>query len=312
MSTLRSHDDTWDIASSVGVTAVMVAAARARETDSDDPLICDPYARILVAGADTGVWEKMLDPDMQARISTADPQAAALFANMLGYQAVRTHFFDTFFTNASAAGIRQVVILASGLDSRAYRLAWPHGTVVYEIDQPKVLEYKAATLADHGVEPTAERREVAVDLRQDWPAALTAAGFDPARPTAWLAEGLLMYLPAEAQDRLFEQIGELSAPGSRLSVEAIRHHDEERRAQMRARWEKMADDLGIERTVDISDLTYNDLHRAEATDWLNAHGWSASGAESTDEMRRLGRWVEVPDQDPQDSFSTFVVAERRG
>ncbi len=312
MSTLRSHDDTWDIASSVGVTAVMVAAARARETDSDDPLIRDPYARILVAGADTGVWEKMLDPDMQARISTADPQAAALFANMLGYQAVRTHFFDTFFTNASAAGIRQVVILASGLDSRAYRLAWPHGTVVYEIDQPKVLEYKAATLADHGVEPTAERREVAIDLRQDWPAALTAAGFDPARPTAWLAEGLLMYLPAEAQDRLFEQIGELSAPGSRLSVEAIRHHDEERRAQMRARWEKMADDLGIERTVDISDLTYNDLHRAEATDWLNTHGWSASGTESTDEMRRLGRWVEVPDQDPQDSFSTFVVAERRG
>lgn len=312
MSTLRSHDDTWDIASSVGVTAVMVAAARARETDSDDPLIRDPYARILVAGADTGVWEKMLDPDIQARISTADPQAAALFANMLGYQAVRTHFFDTFFTNASAAGIRQVVILASGLDSRAYRLAWPNGTVVYEIDQPKVLEYKAATLADHGVEPTAERREIAVDLRQDWPAALTAAGFDPARPTAWLAEGLLMYLPAEAQDRLFEQIGELSAPGSRLSVEAIRHHDEERRAQMRARWEKMADDLGIERTVDISDLTYNDLHRAEATDWLNAHGWSASGTESTDEMRRLGRWVEVPDQDPQDSFSTFVVAERRG
>lgn len=312
MSTLRSHDDTWDIASSVGVTAVMVAAARAQETDSDDPLIRDPYARILVAGADTGVWEKMLDPDMQARISTADPQAAALFANMLGYQAVRTHFFDTFFTDASAAGIRQVVILASGLDSRAYRLTWPRGTVVYEIDQPKVLEYKAATLADHDVEPTAERREVAIDLRQDWPAALTAAGFDPARPTAWLAEGLLMYLPAEAQDRLFEQIGALSAPGSRLSVEAIRHHDEERRAQMRARWEKMADDLGIERTVDISDLTYNDLHRAEATDWLNAHGWNASGTESTDEMRRLGRWVEVPDQDPQDSFSTFVVAERRG
>lgn len=312
MSTLRSHDDTWDIASSVGVTAVMVAAARARETDSDDPLIRDPYARILVAGADTGVWEKMLDPDIQARISTADPQAAALFANMLGYQAVRTRFFDTFFTDASAAGIRQVVILASGLDSRAYRLAWPHGTVVYEIDQPKVLEYKSATLADHGVEPTAERREVAIDLRQDWPAALRAAGFDPARPTAWLAEGLLMYLPAEAQDRLFGQIGELSAPGSRLSVEAIRHHDEERRAQMRARWEKMADDLGIERTVDISDLTYNDRHRAEATDWLNAHGWNASGTESTDEMRRLGRWVEVPDQDPQDSFSTFVVAERRG
>lgn len=311
MSTLRSHDDTWDIASSVGVTAVMVAAARARETDSSDPLIRDPYARMLVADADTGVWEKFLDPTMQDRISTADPEAAGLFANMLGYQAVRTLFFDTFFSDATATGIRQVVILASGLDSRAYRLNWPQGTVVYEIDQPKVLEYKAATLARHGVEPTADRREVAIDLRQDWPAALKEAGFDPALPTAWLAEGLLMYLPAQAQDLLFEQIGELSASGSRISVEAIRHHDEERRAQMRERWEKMADNLGIERTVDIADLTYNDPHRADATEWLNAHGWIASGTMSTDEMRRLDRWVDVPDQDVQDGFSTFVVAQRR-
>ena len=310
MSTLRSNDDTWDIASSVGVTAVMVAAARARETDSSDPLIRDPYARMLVADADTGVWEKFLDPTMQDRISTADPEAAALFANMLSYQAVRTLFFDTFFNDAAATGIRQVVILASGLDSRAYRLSWPQGTVVYEIDQPKVLEYKAATLARHGVEPTAERREVAIDLRQDWPAALKEAGFDPALPTAWLAEGLLMYLPAQAQDRLFEQIGELSAAGSRISVEAIGHHDEQRRAQMRERWEKMADDLGIERTVDIADLTYNDPHRADATEWLNAHGWTASGTMSTDEMRRLDRWVDVPDQHVQDGFSTFVVAQR--
>jgi methyltransferase (TIGR00027 family) len=307
---LRSHDDTWDIASSVGVTAVMVAAARARETEAADPLIRDPYARVLVTGADTGGWAKFLDPDMQERISTADPEAAALFANMLGYQAVRTRFFDTFYTDAVAAGIRQVVILASGLDSRAYRLGWPQGTVVYEIDQPKVLEYKAAILAEHGAVPTAERREVAIDLRQDWPAALKAAGFDPAGRTAWLAEGLLMYLPAEAQDRLFEQIGELSAPGSRISVEAVAHHDEERRAQMRERWNHVADDLGIERTIDIADLTYNDPHRADATAWLNAHGWRASGTGSTEEMRRLDRWVEVPSQDGQENFTTFVVGER--
>ena len=311
MSTLRSHDDTWDIASSVGTTAVMVAAARARETESPDPLIRDPYARLLVAAADTGVWEKFLGQDMQERIGSADPEAAAMFANMLSYQAVRTHFFDSFFAEAADAGVRQIVILASGLDSRGYRLAWPEGTVVFEIDQPKVLEYKSATLAEHGVRPTADCREVAVDLRQDWPAALKAAGFDPARPTAWLAEGLLMYLPAEAQDRLFEQITELSAPGSRVSAEAVRHHDEERRAQMRERWEKMADDMGIERTVDIADLTYNDEHRADLTDWLNTHGWTATGTPSTDEMRRLGRWIEVPSQDDQDGFSTFVAAQRR-
>lgn len=310
MSSLRSHDDTWDIATSVGTTAVMVAAARARETESAEPLIRDPYARMLVSGAGTGVWETFLDGSMADKITAADPEAAAMFANMLGYQAVRTLFFDTFFTNAAAAGIRQVVILASGLDSRAYRLHWPEGTAIYEIDQPKVLEYKAGILAANGAEPTAERHEVAVDLRHDWPAALKGAGFDPSRPTAWLAEGLLMYLPAEAQDRLFEQITELSAPGSRLSAEAVRHHDEDRRAQMRARWEKMADDIGIERTVDIQDLTYNDVHRADLAEWLNAHGWTATASASNDAMKRLDRWVEVPGQEDQESFSWFVVADR--
>lgn len=310
MSSLRSHDDTWDIATSVGSTAVMVAAARAKETDSAAPLIRDPYASILVAGAGTGVWENFLDDAMAQRIAEADPNAAAVFANMLSYQAVRTHFFDAFFADAAAAGVRQVVILASGLDSRAYRLDWPAGTVVFEIDQPKVLQYKAETLAEHGVTPIAELHEVAIDLRQDWPAALKTAGFDPSLPTAWLAEGLLMYLPAEAQDRLFEQITELSAPGSRVSAEAVRHHDEQRRAQMRQRWEKMADNVGIERTVDIQDLTYNDAHRAELTDWLNTHGWTATGQPSADEMRRLNRWVPVADADYQDGFSTFVVAER--
>ena len=310
MSNLRSHDDSWDIATSVGSTAVMVAAARARETESDAPLITDPFARILVDGAGTGMWETFIDESVAERIKTADPEAAAVFENMLGYQAVRTHFFDAFFTGAVADGIRQVVILASGLDARAYRMQWPAGTVVFEIDQPKVLEYKSQTLTKHGAKPTAELHEVAMDLRQDWPAALVAAGFDPASPTAWLAEGLLMYLPAEAQDRLFVQITELSAPGSRVSAEAIGHRDEERRKQMRMRWEKMADEIGLERPVDIADLTYNDAHRADVVEWLTAHGWSASGVKSTDEMRRLDRWIEVPGTEQQDTFSTFVVAER--
>ncbi len=146
MSSLRSHDDTWDIASSVGTTAVMVAAARAAETDRPDPLIRDPYARVLVTEAGTGVWEKMLDSSLLDQVASIDAEAAAIFEHMRGYQAVRTHFFDAHFAGAVAAGIRQVVILASGLDSRAYRLDWPAGTAVYEIDQPKVLEYKAATL----------------------------------------------------------------------------------------------------------------------------------------------------------------------
>jgi methyltransferase (TIGR00027 family) len=186
MSTLRTHDDTWDIATSVGSTAVMVAAARAGETDNPDPLIRDPYARILVEGAGTGMWESMLDESMADRVEAADPEAAAIFRHMGNYQAVRTHFFDAFFADAAAAGIRQIVILASGLDSRAYRLDWPAGTRVYEIDQPKVLEYKATTLAEHGVRPAAEVHEVPVDLRQDWPPRCAGEGSTPrSRPPGW-------------------------------------------------------------------------------------------------------------------------------
>src|SRR5262249_14647025 len=158
---------------------------------------------------------RILDERILEKAAEIDPEIAAIFRHMRNYQAVRTHFFDEHFVGATEAGIRQIVILASGLDSRAYRLTWPDGTTVFEIDQPKVLEYKAATLADHDVKPAATLYQVPVDLRSDWPSALRENGFDPDQPTAWLAEGLLMYLPGDAQDRLFTLITELSAPGSR-------------------------------------------------------------------------------------------------
>src|SRR5271157_2124265 len=311
MSTMRTHDDTWDITTSVGITAVMVAAARAAETKRPDALINDPYAQILVSGAATGVWEHMLDDTFADKLAGIDAEAAAMFEHMRSYQAVRTHFFDTFFADATAAGIRQVVILAAGLDSRAYRIAWPPGTVIYEIDQPKVLEYKAATLAAHDARPSAQRREVAVDLRFDWPAALRGAGFDPARPTAWLAEGLLMYLPADAQDRLFEQITALSADGSRISVETVGSHSSERRDAMRERFQRISDQLGIPQTVDVQDLTYDDPERADVAEWLNRHGWHAHAEPSQDVQRRLGRYIALQAAD-DDAFATFVTAERGG
>jgi methyltransferase (TIGR00027 family) len=312
MSSLRTHDDTWDIASSVGTTAVMVAAARAAETQRPDPLIRDPYAKLLVDGAGAGMWDQMLDDDFVAKVADADAEAASVFRHMGNYQAVRTHFFDDFFTAATAAGVRQIVILASGLDSRAYRLDWPAGTTVYEIDQPKVLEYKAATLADHGVEPTALRREVAIDLRNDWPNALRQAGFDASAPTAWLAEGLLMYLPADAQDRLFEQVSELSAPGSRIAVETVGVQADDRREQMRERFTQIREKFGIEESVDIAELMYHDVDRADVAEWLNAHGWTASAVTSQDEMRRLGRWVlmESMESTGPAAFSSFVTAQR--
>jgi methyltransferase (TIGR00027 family) len=314
MSSLRSHDDTWDIATSVGMTAVMVAAARAAETDKDYPLISDPHARLLVAGAGTGAWEYMLDPAFVARVTDEDPEVGAVFVHMANYQAVRTHFFDAFFTTATAAGIRQVVILASGLDSRAYRLDWPAGTVVYEIDQPKVLEYKSTTLADGGVTPRAELRQIAIDLRHDWVAALRGAGFDPSAPTAWLAEGLLMYLPSDAQDLLFERITELSAPGSRIAIETVGVQAAERRERMRERFAQLSEKFDIEQSIDIAELMYNDADRADVTEWLNAHGWAASAVTSQGEMTRLDRWVlpAEPDGEPIDErgFSEFVTATR--
>jgi methyltransferase (TIGR00027 family) len=310
MSTLRTHDDTWNIATSVGTTAVMVAAARAIETDRPDPLICDPYAGFLVADADTGLWETMLDDSMVAKVEASDPETAAMFHHMRNYQAVRTHFFDSYFADAMDAGIRQVVILASGLDSRAYRLSWPAGTTVYEIDQPEVLSYKAGTLAAHGVTPSTDHREVPVDLRQDWPAALRAQGFDPHAPTAWLAEGLLMYLPAEAQDRLFGQITELSAAGSRIAAETAPSQAEHRREELRDRFQKVADDLGFDEPIDVQALMYHDEHRAAVDGWLNDHGWRAAARHSQDEMQRLGRWVDTPMGEDRDAFAEFVTAER--
>jgi methyltransferase (TIGR00027 family) len=309
MSSLRTHDDTWDIATSVGSTAVMVAAARAGETERDAPLIRDPYAKILVAGAGTGIWEFMLDDSFIERVAAADAESAAIFEHMGNYQAVRTHFFDAFFADAAAAGVRQIVILASGLDSRAYRLEWPDGTTVFEIDQPKVLEYKAATLAEHDVQPSALRHEVPIDLRYDWPAALLDAGFDASLPTAWLAEGLLMYLPADAQDRLFAQITELSAPGSRVAAETVGVQAQDRRELMRERFQQIAAQFGMEDAMDVGDLMYHDEDRANVTDWLNGHGWAASAVTSQDEMQRLERWVLPKDADRK-AFSDFVVGER--
>lgn len=310
MSSLRTDNDTWDIATSVGSTAVMVAAARAAETDRDDPLIRDPYAKILVADAGTGMWEFMLDDEFLAKVADADAEAAAIFEHMGNYQAVRTHFFDDFFTKAAAAGIRQIVILASGLDSRAYRLPWPAGTTVYEIDQPKVLEYKAATLQRHDAVPSALRREVPIDLRFDWPKALRETGFDVDVPTAWLAEGLLMYLPADAQDRLFEHITKLSAAGSRIAVETMGVQADERREQMRERFERIAAQFGMQDALDVQELIYSDPDRADVAVWLADHGWQSKAVTSQDEMRRLGRAVEIADTD-DDAFSTFITAEKQ-
>jgi methyltransferase (TIGR00027 family) len=283
---VRTDNDTWDLASSVGATATMVAAARAMASRAHDPLIDDPFAEPLVRAVGVDVLTRLATGDLPAAELGGD--ATVGMARMADNMAVRTVFFDEFFldatgadpaaTSSTGAAVTQAVILASGLDSRAYRLPWPTGTVVFEIDQPDVIEFKTRTLADLGAEPTADRRTVAIDLRDDWPTALKAAGFDPAKPTAWAAEGLLGYLPADAQDRLLDTITALSAPGSRIATESSPTPAPADRDRMRERMQGAAEHWrGHGFDLDLNELVYFD-DRNEAAAYLSDRGWQLSGS----------------------------------
>jgi methyltransferase (TIGR00027 family) len=259
----------------------MVAAARAVATRADRPLIDDPFAEPLVRAVGVDLLTRLatgaVNPDDLNDVHDGATGSTGAMSRMADNMAVRTKFFDEFFLGATRAGIKQAVILASGLDSRAYRLAWPAGTVVYEVDQPQVIEFKTRTLAELGAAPTAERRVVAIDLREDWPAALRAAGFDPARPTAWSAEGLLGYLPPEAQDRLLDTITELSAPGSRLATESAPNPEPGDEDKMRERMQTISDRWrahGFE--LDMAGLVYFG-ERNEAAPYLRERGWAMDG-----------------------------------
>jgi methyltransferase (TIGR00027 family) len=279
----RSDADSWDLASSVGATATMVAAGRALASKEPEPLIQDLYAEPLVRAVGIDFFTKLVD----GVILTSDIDDGGAAKLITGMMAVRTRFFDDFFIDA--AGIRQAVILAAGLDSRAYRLPWPDGTVVYEIDQPRVIEAKTATMVDIGATPTAVRRAVAVDLRDDWPSALKESGFDPSLPTAWTAEGLLVYLPPEAQDRLFDEITSLSAAGSRLATE---YHPDggaslgERANAVSEAWVRQGFDLKL------TDLFYPG-ERKPVAEYLTEHGWQVSSRTRPEVFAAYGR--EFPD-----------------
>jgi methyltransferase (TIGR00027 family) len=298
---LRTAGDSWAITELVGATALGVAASRAAETAGRDPLIRDDFARTLVSSAGPA-WARLTDPELAWL--DGDEHGQRVHRLGIAYQAVRTHFFDEYFEDAVGAGIRQVVILAAGLDARAYRLDWPAGTAVYEIDQPKVLEYKTGILESHGAAPAAARRPVPVDLRDDWPAALTAAGFDRTQPTAWLAEGLLPYLPSDAQDRLFEMFTALSAPGSQVAVEVFRMNSNANTG----RWRRMRERLGLD--VNVEALTYHEPDRSDAAEWLAGHGWRVHGVNNRDEMARLGR--PVPEDLADEAVRSTLLRARLG
>jgi methyltransferase (TIGR00027 family) len=298
---IRADDDSWDITEGVGATALGVAWSRAQESTSDSPLFTDQYAQLFVDAAMERGWQ--LPPAyMVERIRSIS-----------GYAASRTKWFDEFFIAAGANGIEQAVILAAGLDSRAWRLPWVDASMVYEIDQPKVLAFKAETLRARDAEPAATYVQVPVDLRQDWPKALREARFDASEPTAWAAEGLLPYLPAEGQDLLFERIHELSSPNSRVAVEAFGagFFDSDYLASRREQLRKLREEAGAgddENVFDVEHLWFIE-DRTDVADWLTEHDWEVTTIEALDLMDRYGRCG--PDRTQAVAPRTVFVAGQR-
>ncbi|OBH64464.1 class I SAM-dependent methyltransferase [Mycobacterium sp. E2479] len=298
-TTGRTDGDSWGPAHSVGATATMVAASRAVASQGSAPLLDDPLAEPLVRAVGLDPFIRIIDGEI-------DFEDDPLFNRKARAEqiTVRTRFFDDFFTGATKGGVRQAVILASGLDTRAYRLSWPAGTLVYEIDQPDVIAFKTDTLAGLGAAPTAERRTISIDLRDDWPAALREAGFDVTQPTAVSAEGLLPYLPPDAQDRLFDNITALSAPGSRLATEHVpdpHAFSDERLERISQRWQR----LGL--NMSAADLFYRG-ERSVVVDYLTEKGWQVTATRARELYAHNG--FEFPEDEMTATFGelSYVTA----
>jgi methyltransferase (TIGR00027 family) len=299
---VRSEGDTWDITTSVGATALLVATARALEAQKPDPLAVDSYAEIFCRAVGGAAADVLDGKDPGHRLKTEWGE------HFVNFQGARTKYFDEYFRKAADAGVRQVVVLAAGLDSRAYRLDWPAATTIFELDRPQVLDFKREVLTGVRAQPRAERREIAVDLREDWPQALRDSGFDPAKPSAWIAEGLLIYLPATAQGQLFTGIDALAGRGSHVAVEdgAPMKSDDFESA--------LADERAAaaegERRV-FFQLVYNE-QVAPATEWFGQHGWTAVGTPLADYFSQVGRRLPDPDTEagPMIARNTLVSAVR--
>ena len=265
----------------LGLTAILVAAARAAESAAGDRLFDDPFASAFVAAA-----------------SAASPAIAEAVARGAGDEAinqarrdavaVRTRFCDDYLLAATRGGCRQVVLLAAGLDARAFRLAWPDGVRLWELDTPELFAFKEPALAALGATPRCERAVVPVDLREDWPHTLRDAGFNPDQPTAWLIEGLIMYLAEDERDRLLDRMGGLSAMGSRLALD-------HRGGFLSTPRVTSADDPTGERAAArfaaLAAAAASDRSLTEPEAWLGAHGWRATVEETGVALARYGRVV---------------------
>jgi methyltransferase (TIGR00027 family) len=278
-------------------------------------LIRDPFAQVFLDAAGEGVWNWQATEQWPPELIEAEPLVPLQREAMVSYMACRTAFFDNFFLEATRGGIRQAVILAAGLDARSWRLPWPDGVTVYELDQPKVLDFKASTLAEHGAEPACNWVAVPVDLRHDWPTALQEAGFDVSAPSVWSAEGITPYLPAAAQDLLLGRVHELTVAGSGVAVEALGPNfaDPDVRAKRRERMDRIRAVMAKvdpQREIPRMDELWYFEEREDVGKWFGRHGWDVTVTTTPELMASYHRRPpeEVQDTTPQ---NLFVAAQRK-
>jgi methyltransferase (TIGR00027 family) len=267
----------YQLPTGVGLTAVHVAAARAAESRRSDPLFDDPFAAEFVTAAGATLSVTHHPPAAQ---DTGD-----LWSWVASYAAIRTRFFDDYLLDACVEGCRQVVILAAGLDTRAFRLSWPGGMRLFELDTPEVLTFKDQVLAQREAIPACQRVTINADLRQDWPAALVQAGFHPAEPTAWLAEGLLIYLTQDERDQLLDRIRQLSARGNWLAIEYNSEYMSQTAVQL------MSDSISEPSSPDgaLLKTLWQSGTQEDPTTWLGRHGWQAHVYDASERAQSYGR-----------------------
>lgn len=262
----------------VAKTALGMAVVRARESLRGDRLFNDPLAQRFVDAAPGAFPEQ--------------PGSGNPLGAMFAFHAVlRTRFFDEYLLDATSAGCAQVVLLAAGLDTRALRLPWPREVRVFELDLPEVFAFKEPVLA--GAAPGGVRTVVPADLRGNWADRLVAAGFETTVPTAWLAEGLLLYLTADEAAQVLTAIGALSVPGSRLAFE----HGGIASSAL------LAGSRGLPSMRQSTSLWKGGLGD-EAPEWLARHGWQPQIHDRADVAASYGR------SQPGDSSGTFITAAR--
>ena len=272
----------------VGVTALLVAAARAIETHRHDSLAQDVYAEHFVRTAPASAeWPVRIQ-------QVPDGDASPLWGRFARYFGLRTRIFDDFLLQAVRAGARQVVLLGAGLDCRAYRLDWPPGCVIFEIDRDGVLAFKHKVLDGLTATPKATRVPIPIDLRNDWARPLTEAGFDTAAPSAWLAEGLLFYLPAAAEAKLIDTVDRLSTTGSALAFEVKLDKD-----LMEYRDSPLYTATKQQIGIDLLDLFAVEA-RPDSAGHLAQKGWTTEVDTPFDFTHRLGRG---PLPEPNDALA---------